>query len=426
MALNRREFLKAAGAGWLGTLSGLSAMRSAHASTSRGRPRVVVVGAGFGGATCAKYVRLWDQRIDVTLIEPNEKLVSCPMSNWVLGGIRSMQDLEKGYGDLKKHGIRMVHDWAVGVDPVKRTVTTREGATIGYDRLVLAPGVEFMTETVQGYAEAALAHKVTHAFKAGPETALLRRQLESMPDGGVFVIASPPPPGRCVSGPYERACMVAHYFKQHKPRSKIIMLDGHFDVVSKGPMFKAAWEKFYPGMIEHRPNSLVTRLDHVNMMVTTEFDDVKADVINIVPRQRAGKICAVAGVRSDSNGIWCPIDFAAFESTSVPNIHVIGDSVLSNMPKSAHVSNNQAKICAAALVELFNGREPNPYPVIGSTSYSATSDTTSGPIAVVMRYDPDKRIYVRQPGGGASPVSDETNFAYNLAWFENIWADTLG
>ncbi len=426
MKLDRRDFLKFAGAGAATTLTGLSVTNTAHAKAGQSRPRVVVVGAGFGGATCAKYLRLWDPKIDVTLIEPNTKMVSCPMSNWVLGGIRTMQDLDKSYGDLSKHGIRMVRDTVVGVDAVKRIVTTQEGSAIGYDRLVLAPGVEFMTDTVQGYTAASVAHKVTHAFKAGPETALLRSQLEAMPDGGVFVIASPPPPGRCVSGPYERACMVAHYFKQHKPKSKIIMLDGHFDVVSKGPMFKAAWEKFYPGMIEHRPNNLVTRVDHVSMTVTSEFDDVKADVINIVPKQRAGKICGLAGVRSDSNGIWCPVDFAAFESTSVPNIHVIGDSVLSNMPKSAHVSNNQAKICAAALVELFNDREPNPYPVIGSTSYSATSDTTSGPIAVVMRYDPDSKVYVRQPGGGAATESDEINFAYNLAWFENIWADTLG
>lgn len=426
MTLDRREFLKIAGAGWVGAVAGISSSRPTQAAGGRGRPHVVVVGAGFGGATCAKYLRLWDPRIDVTLIEPNEKLISCPMSNWVLGGIRNMQDLEKGYGDLPRHGIQMVRDMVVGVNPSKRTVTTQKGTTIGYDRLVLAPGVDFMTETIQGYAAAAQVQKVTHAFKAGPETALLRRQLEAMPDGGVFVIASPPPPGRCVSGPYERACMAAHYFKRYKPKSKIILLNGHFDVVSKGPMFKAAWEKFYPGMIEHRPNSLVTGVDHVNMIATTEFEDVKADVINIVPRQRAGKVCEIAGVRSDSNGIWCPIDFATFESTSVPNIHVIGDSVLSNMPKSAHVSNNQAKICASALIELFNDRKPDPYPVIGSTSYSATSDTTSGPIAVVMRYDPDKKAYVRQPGGGASALSDEANFAYNLAWFDNIWADTLG
>lgn len=420
MTLHRRDFLKIAGAGLAATLLAKPAF-----SATRGKPRVVVVGAGFGGATCAKYLRLWDPNIQVTLIEPNDRFYSCPMSNWVLGGIRTMDDITKSYEHLPGYGIKMVKDMAVGVDADKRVVTTRGGKKISYDRLVLAPGVEFMTDLIEGYAEGEAAGKVLHAWKAGPQTLALRKQLEAMPDGGVFVIASPPPPGRCVSGPYERASLVAQYFMQHKPKSKIIMLDGHIDVVSKGPMFKAAWKKFYPGMIEHRPYNLVTRVDHKTMVVTSEFEDVKADVINIVPKQRAGAICAQAGVRADSAGVWCPVDGATYESPRVPFVHVLGDSVASNMPKSAHVSNNQAKICAAALVELFNGREPDPYPVIGSTSYSATSDHTSGPIAVVMRYDPDKGNYVRQPGGGASLESDEINFEYNKAWFEHIWADTL-
>ncbi len=420
MTLHRRDFLKFAGAGLAASLLA----KPAFCATG-GKPRVVIVGAGFGGATCAKYLRLWDPNIQVTLIEPSDRFYSCPMSNWVLGGMRSMDDITKSYDHLPGYGIRMVKDMAVAVDADKRTVTTLGGAKIAYDRLVLAPGVEFMTDLIEGYAEGEAAGLVLHAWKAGPQTLALRQQLEAMPDGGVYVIASPPPPGRCVSGPYERASLVAHYFKQYKPKSKIIMLDGHIDVVSKGPMFKAAWKKFYPGMIEHRPYNLVTRVDHKRMVVTSEFEDVKADVINIVPKQRAGAICAQAGIRADSAGVWCPVDGATYESPSVPFVHVLGDSVASNMPKSAHVSNNQAKICAAALVEIFNDREPDPYPVIGSTSYSATSDHTSGPIAVVMRYDPDKAAYIRQLGGGASLESDELNFEYNKAWFEHIWADTL-
>ncbi|MDO9225343.1 MAG: FAD-dependent oxidoreductase [Pseudomonadota bacterium] len=421
MTLHRRDFLKIAGAGLAASLLAKPAF-----SATRSKPHVVVVGAGFGGATCAKYLRLWDPNIQVTLIEPNDKFYSCPMSNWVIGGLRNMDDLTKSYEHLPGYGIKMVKDTAIGVDADWRVVTTRRGKKIAYDRLVLAPGIEFMTDLVEGYAEGEAAGKVLHAWKAGPQTLALRKQLEAMPDGGVFVIASPPPPGRCVSGPYERASLVAHYFKQHKPRSKIIMLDGHIDVVSKGPMFKAAWKQFYPGMIEHRPNNQVVKVDHKTMVVTSEFEDVKADVINIVPKQRAGDICAQAGVRADSAGVWCPVNGATFESPTVPFVHVLGDSVATNMPKSAHVSNNQAKICAAALVELFNGREPDPYPVIGSTSYSATSDHTAGPIAVVMRHDPEKGTYVRQPGGGASPEGDEINFEYNKAWFEHIWADTLG
>lgn len=420
MSLQRRDFLKLSGAALAASLlPGIS-----HAKA--GAPHVVVVGAGFGGATCAKYLRLWDPTIQVTLVEPNEAFYSCPMSNWVLGGLRNYEDLIKRYDHLPGYGIKMVKDMAVGVDTDKRVLVTQGGKKIRYDRLVLAPGIEFMTEQIEGYAEGEAAGKVVHAWKAGPQTLLLKKQLEAMPDGGVFVIASPPPPGRCVSGPYERASLVAHYFKQHKPRSKIIMLDGHIDVVSKGPMFKKAWKKFYPGMIDHRPYNLVTKVDHQSMIVTSEFEDVKADVINIVPKQRAGAICNLAGVRTDSAGVWCPVDGVTYESPKVKNVHVLGDSVASNMPKSAHVSNNQAKICAAALVEIFNNREPDPYPIIGSTSYSATSDHTSGPIAVVMRYDPDKGAYIRQPGGGAAEDSDELNFQYNLAWFEHIWSDTFG
>lgn len=420
MSLNRRNFLKFSGAGLAAALAPQLAFASA------GKPHVVVVGAGYGGATCAKYLRMWDPNIQVTLIEPNAQFYSCPMSNWVIGGMRNMEDIIKSYSHLPGYGIKMVQDTAVDVDAAKRVVTTGKGEKISYDRLVLSPGIEFMTDLIEGYAEGEAAGKVLHAWKAGPQTLALRQQLEAMPDGGVFVIGSPVPPGRCVSGPYERASLVAQYFKRNKPKSKIIMLDAHFDVVSKGPMFKEAWKRLYPGIIEHRPYNLVTKVDHKSMVVTSEFEDVKADVINIIPKQRANAICAKAGVRTDTAGVWCPVNGVTYESPTVPFIHVLGDSVASNMPKSAHVSNNQAKICAAALVELFNEREPNPYPVIGSTSYSATSDTTSGPIAVVMRYDPDKEAYIRQPGGGAAELSDELNFAYNLSWFENIWADTFG
>jgi NADPH-dependent 2,4-dienoyl-CoA reductase/sulfur reductase-like enzyme len=420
MTLHRRDFLKITGAGLAAALT----PQIARAKT--GKPHVVVVGAGFGGATCAKYLRLWDPDIQVTLIEPNAQFISCPMSNWVLGGIRTMDDIVKSYANLPGYGIKMLQDKVIGVDAAQRVVTTERGSKITYDRLILAPGIEFMTDQIEGYAEGEAAGKVLHAWKAGPQTALLRKQLEAMPDGGVFVIASPPPPGRCVSGPYERASMVAHYFKQHKPKSKIIMLDAHFDVVSKGVMFKKAWKQFYPGMIEHRPYNLVTKVDHKTMTVTSEFEDVKADVINIIPKQRANAICAQVGVRTDTAGVWCPVNGVTYETPKVPFVHVLGDSVASNMPKSAHVSNNQAKICAAALVEIFNDREPDSFPIIGSTSYSATSDHTSGPIAVVMRYDPDKEAYIRQPGGGASEDSDELNFEYNKTWLESIWADTLG
>ncbi|HSJ79768.1 MAG TPA: FAD/NAD(P)-binding oxidoreductase, partial [Thiobacillus sp.] len=334
MTFNRRDFLKISGAGAAAALTGCASLPNASA----GRPHVVVVGAGYGGATCAKYLRQWGPHIDVTLIEPNDNFVSCPISNWVLGGLRSMDDITHGYDNLPRHGIKMVKDYVTGVDAAKRTVTTRGGATISYDRLVLSPGIEILSDTVKGFKEAEAAGKVVHAWKAGPQTALLRKQLEAMPDGGTYVLSVPAAPYRCPPGPYERACMVAHYFKQAKPRSKIILLDGNPDIVSKKPLFTDAWNTLYPGMIDYRPNNAPLAVDGNRMVVTTEFDEVKGDVLNVVPRQRAGEVCAQAGARNDSAGNWCTVNLATFESTTVPNVHIIGDSILAALPKSGHMA----------------------------------------------------------------------------------------
>lgn len=420
MTLNRRDFLKVSGAGAAAALTGCATQSATPAS----KAHVVVVGAGFGGATCAKFMRLWDPSIAVTLIEPNDKFVSCPISNWVIGGMRSMDDITHGYGNLPKHGIKMVKDTVVAIDPAKRTVTTRGGASISYDRLVLAPGIEILTDTVSGFKEAEAAGKVVHAWKAGAQTALLRKQLEAMPDGGTFVMSVPTTPYRCPPGPYERTCMVANYFKQAKPRSKIILLDGNPDVVSKKPLFTDAWNTLYAGMVDYRPNNAPLAVDGTRMIVTTEFDAVKGDVLNVVPRQRAGAVCALAGARNDSAGNWCTVNFTTFESTTVPNVHIIGDSVLSSLPKSGHMATNHAKVCAAAIVELLAGRQPDPIPVVANTCYSATSSTTAGYVANVYRFEAGKG-YVNQPEGGATPKGDELNFHYAESWSKNIWANVL-
>lgn len=430
MTLNRRDFIKVAGAGAAVTLAGCETLPGASkapaaATSSSGNPHVIIVGAGFGGATCAKYLKMWSPNTEVTLIEPNDKFISCPISNWVIGGIRTMDDITHGYDNLPKRGIKMVKDYVVAVDGAKRTVRLRGGQTMTYDRLVLAPGVEIMTDFVRGYREAEAAGKVVHAWRAGPQTALLRKQLEAMPDGGVFVMSVPTAPYRCPPGPYERACMVANYFKKAKPKSKIILLDGNPDVASKAGLFKGAWNDHYKGMIEYRPNNAPYAVNGNTMTVTTEFDDVKGDVLNVVPRQKAGEVCEMAGVRTDSNGIWCPVNLATFESTAVPRIHVIGDSVLSNLPKSGHMATNMAKICAAAITEMLAGRQPDPIPVVANTCYSAVTDSTSGYVANVFRWDKEKG-YVSQPEGGATSKGDEINFAYNESWAQNIWADVLG
>lgn len=423
MTLNRRDFLKVSGAGAAVALTGCAAQGGSAASSSA-KAHVVVVGAGFGGATCAKYMRMWGPNIEVTLIEPNDKFVSCPISNWVLAGMKSMDDITHGYDKLSNYGIKMVKDYVTGIDTAKKTVTTKGGASISYDRLVLAPGVEVLTDSVKGYKEASAAGKVVHAWKAGPETALLRKQLEDMPDGGVFVMSVPTAPYRCPPGPYERACMVASYFKKAKPKSKIILLDGNPDIASKKGLFMWAWNTYYPGMIEYRPNNAPAAVDGSRMVVTTEFDDVKADVMNVVPKQRAGEVCGLAGARNDSAGVWCTVNLATFESTTVPNVHIIGDSVLSNLPKSGHMATNHAKVCAAAIVELVAGRQPNPIPVVANTCYSATSENTAGHVANVFRFEAGKG-YVTQPDGGATGKGDELNFSYAESWAQNIWADIL-
>ena len=423
MTLNRRDFLKVSGAGAAFALAGC-ASQSSSTSASKSKPHVVVVGAGFGGATCAKYLRQWGPNIDVTLIEPNDKFVSCPLSNWVLAGMKNMDFITHSYDKLPKHGIKMVKDYVTGIDVEKRVVTTKGGAKISYDRLVLAPGVEILTDSVKGFKEAEAAGKVVHAWKAGPQTALLRKQLEAMPDGGTFVMSVPTAPYRCPPGPYERACMVATYFKKAKPNSKIILLDGNPDIASKKGLFMWAWSTFYPGMIDYRPNNAPFAVNGDKMTVSTEFDEVKGDVLNVVPKQRAGEVCDLAGARNDSNKAWCTVNLATFESTTAPNVHILGDSVLSNLPKSGHMATNHAKVCAAAIVELLAGRQPNPIPVVANTCYSATSDTTAGYVANVFRFEAGKG-YVTQPDGGATPNGDELNFTYAESWAENIWADTL-
>ncbi len=421
MNFKRRDFLTAGAA--ITVASTLPGYASVGGS---GAPHVVVVGAGFGGSTCAKYIRKWDPKIKVTMIEPNDKFISCPISNWVLGGMKTMADITHSYDTLmKKYNINWVKDRVVGIDVDKRTVRTAGGQTIAYDRLVLAPGVEVRTDTVEGYKEAAAAQKVVHAWKAGPETALLRRQLEAMPDGGVFVMSLPKVPYRCPPGPYERACLVAAYFKKHKPKSKIILLDSNPDVTSKPALFKWAWKTYYDGMIDYRPNNAPKKVDHKTMTVSTEFDDVKGDVLNVVPAQRAGEVTALAGARNDSNKDWCVVDFVSFESTAAKNVHIIGDSVLSNLPKSGHMATNHAKVCASAIVELLNGRQPTPTPVVTNTCYSAVSETTAGHVATVFRYNPEKKQWDAQPGGGVSSQGDEINHIFNWAWAESIWAEVL-
>jgi len=414
--MKRRDFLM---------LTAVAALAGCASAERRAKARVVVIGAGFGGATAAKYVAMWDPGIEVILVERGERFISCPISNLVLAGNRTMQDITRGYEGLRKYGVQVVSAEAAAVDGAKRSVTLNDGRTLTYDRLVLSPGVDFLFNEVQGYQGAE--PRVLHAWKAGPQTVELRRQLEAMPDGGVYLLAVPVAPYRCPPGPYERACQVAHYFKRAKPRSKVLVLDANPDVTSKGPLFKRAWEDLYKDIIEYRPNAKVVAVDAAAMTVRTDFDTVKADVLNVVPPQRAADIALRAGVITTNNR-WCDVDWRTMESKAVKGIHVLGDATLSasGMPKSGHMANAHAKLCAAALVELLNGREPIANPVMNNTCYSFVSDKEAMHVASVHQYDPAQNTLLPVKGaGGVSAARSELEGGYAWSWARNIWADML-
>jgi sulfite dehydrogenase len=411
--MRRRRFLQAAGAL---SLAGCSSL---------GRPaagRVVVIGAGYGGATAARYVRLWDPDISVTLVDRNPEFVSCPVSNLVLGGNRTMADITRSYDGLRRRGVQVVNGEAVAIDGAEKTVTLASGATLSYERLVVSPSVDFLYDELEGFAGQ---DRVLDAWKAGPQTVALRRQLEAMPDGGVYVISIPTAPYRCPPGPYERACQVAYYFKSAKPRSKVLILDANPDVTSKAALFKRAWQELYPGIVEYRPNAKVIGVDAKGMAVRTDFDTVKGDVLNVVPPQRAGDIARKAGLITHNNR-WCDVDWRTMESKAVKGIHVLGDATLSapGMPKSGHMANAQGKVCAAALVELLNGREPNPNPVMSNTCYSFVSDKDVIHVASVHQYDAGQNTLIPVKGaGGVSAARSEQEGIYAWSWARNIWAD---
>ncbi len=421
MSFSRRDFL----------LAGLAATCSFPTFAGQARPRVVIIGAGYGGAACARYLKLWEPRVEVTLIEPNSAFCSCPMSNTVIAGLNHMEDITLPYTHIRAVVDHFVTDTVVGIDPTGRQVTTATGTTFGYDRLVLAAGIELRFDQIQGYDTAAR-QVIKHAWKASPdETGVLRRQLQAMPDGGVFVMAIPMAPIRCPPAPYERVSLVADYFSKAKPRSKIILLDGNQDIASKKALFLAAWEKHYGygtdhSLIEYRPGNQPVAVDAATMKVSSEFDDVHGDVINLVPPMRAAALTAVVGARTGDDGSWCPVDYTTFESTEVPNVHILGDSILSNLSKAAALANNSGKLCAAALAEIFNDRQPDPLPVLTSTCYSAASEHGAFHVATVFRYNPADKSMEVQPGSGVSSVESAKEVEMMRGWAHNIWADTLG
>jgi NADPH-dependent 2,4-dienoyl-CoA reductase/sulfur reductase-like enzyme len=413
--MKRRDFLKAAGA-----------LTLAGCATTPSKARVVVIGGGFGGATAAKYIRMWDPSIDVVLVEREQSFISCPISNLVLGGFSTMEEITRSQRTLERHGVQIVRDEAVGIDPGKKTVRLARGGDIAYERLIVSPGVDFLFGELQGYQAAMDAGRVLHAWKAGPQTVALRRQLVEMRDGGVYVLSIPLAPYRCPPGPYERTSMVAAYFKQAKPRSKVLVLDANPDVTSKGPLFKRAWSELYPGIIEYRGNSRAVGVDANAMSVKLEVEDVKGDVLNVVPPHRAGEIAAKAGLITTNNR-WCDVDWRTMESKAVKGVHVLGDSTLSApaMPKSASMANNHAKIAAAAIVEVLNGRPPAPVKIL-NTCYSFVSQNEAIRVSSVHEWEPGQGTLVAVKGsGGVSAARSEAEANYAWNWARTIWADSL-
>lgn len=422
--MKRRDFIKLAGAGTaLGTLSGLAGC----ASSVPAKARVVVIGGGFGGATAAKYIRLWAPSIDVVMVERESAYVSCPMSNLVLGGFNSMQELTNSYDGLRQHGVQVVRDEAVAIDAAKKTVRLSRGGDVAYERLVVSPGIDFNFGEIQGYELAMQQGQVLHAWKPGAQTMQLRRQLEGLRDGGVVILSIPLAPYRCPPGPYERACMIAAYLKQAKPRSKLLVLDANADVTSKGGLFKAAWKDHYAGVLEYRGNAKVVAIE--GQAVRTEFDTVKGDVLNVVPPHRAGDIAMKAGLITHNNR-WCDVDWRSMESKKIRDIHVLGDATLSApvMPKSGSMANNHAKIAAAAIVGALTGRgEAGSDPKILNTCYSFVSKNEAIRVSSVHEWNAGQGTLVPVKGaGGVSAARSELEANYAWNWARSIWADSLG
>jgi len=420
--MRRRSLLQFTGAASFAALAGCATPVAA-------RPRVVVVGGGYGGATAAKYVRLFSgQRVDVTLVEPQASLVSCPLSNLVLGGSTAIQQITTPLAGLaQRHGVTLVQDTVRSIDTARKTVTLAGGATLPYDKLLLSPGVDLQLDRIEGLPAAQAAGTVLQAWKAGPETLALRRQLEAMPDGGVYALAIPEQPYRCPPGPYERACQVAWYFKNHKPRSKVLVLDANPDVTSKGALFKRAWAEQYAGIIEYRPSHKALAVDTAARRIKFDLqDDVRADVMNVLPPMRAGLIAVQSGLANQANNRWCGVDYLTFESTAAKDVHVVGDSILaaSGMPKSAHMANNHGKVAAAAMVASLLGWELPAAPILTNTCYSFVDDKRVMHVASVHEYA-DKTWRPVQGSGGLSSSATELEGVYAWNWARNIWADAL-
>ena len=417
--INRRNFAKIIGSAGLASTLGMPSLVFGASK------KVVVVGGGFGGATAAKYLRKLDSSIDVTLVEPNPTYYTCPFSNTVLGGIKDMSEIAHGYGAMKnKHGVRVIHAKAKNVNSNSKTVTLDNGRKLDFDRAIVSPGVDLRFDSMEGYSQTAT-DKMPHSWKAGPQTALLRRQLENMRNGGTVLICPPGNPFRCPPGPYERTSLIAHYLKTHKPKSKIIILDAK-EKFSKQSLFMSGWDLHYGDLIEWRAGTAggkISRVDPQNMQVETEFGMEKGDVINFIPAQHAGKVARDSGLTNKKG--WCPVNQVTFESTLQPGIHVIGDaSIAGKMPKSGFSANSQGKVAAAAIVSELAGQEPIE-PSYANTCYSLITPEHGISVAKVYKISDKKTIVGVKGSGGVSPKNEDPLVRRQEAIYTQGWYDAI-
>jgi len=421
---DRRTFLKTAVAA-----GAVAAVFSPRVHAQAAGPRVVVIGGGFGGASCARALQRANARLAVTLVEARDVYIACPMSNAVIAGLRDLELQRFGYGGLARDGIEVVIAEAQTVDPAAKAVTLAGGRRLAYDRLVVSPGIDFRAGALQGY-DAAASERMPHAFRDGEQVDLLRRQLEAMPDGGLVVVAVPVTPARCPPAPYERASLIAHYLKTRKPRSKVIVLDAK-DSFSMQRQFQAAWKELYAGVLEWVPLSsggVLTAVEPATGTLVTDFDKYQAAVANVIPPQKAGRLADIAGV-ADRTG-WCPVDPVTFESKLVPGIHVIGDAAIAGaMPKSASAAASQGAICAGAILALIDGATPGT-PTVESACYSLVAPDYA--ISLTGRYRPSGDQYLEVEGGGAASPPDAAPAARareardSEAWFARITREVFG
>lgn len=429
--ISRRSFIQITSA-----TAAVSTLGFSHLLLAKSAGHVVIIGGGIGGATAARYIKRADSAVQVTIIEPNANYFTCFMSNEVISGERAIDSIKFGYKHLEAMGIKVLQDYAENIDADKKYVVTKANGNIAYDRCIVSPGVDFKWDTIDGYDAEVAATKIPHAWKAGPQTAMLRKQLEAMKDGGTVIIAPPPNPFRCPPGPYERASQIAHYLKNNKPKSKILILDAK-DKFSKFGLFMQGWKKHYGygtdnsliEWVKGADGGIIEGVDTgTNTIVNMVGEKFKGDVLNIIPAQKAGKIAFTAKLVNDKG--WCPVNQQTFESTLHKDVYVIGDSsVASPLPKSGYSANSEAKVCAAAVVASLQGKEAG-IPTLVNTCYSLITPDDGISVAMVYNFDGQKIQKVKGAGGltpmDSSEAMRKREARYAHSWFNNITHDTFG